>query len=74
MKDVFINDKEYQSIPVIKLTSTKLEGSISSVDSSGKINDFITKNEFSKNQKEVIKNLLIEANENKFLVTIENAE
>ena len=73
LKDVFINDKVYQPIPVIKLTSTKLKGLISSVDSSDKINAFISKNDFSKNQKEMIKDLIIEANENKFLVNIENA-
>ncbi|MBU4444521.1 hypothetical protein KJ656_05495, partial [bacterium] len=72
--DVCINDKEYQPVPVIKLTSTNLKGSISSADNSDKINDFISNNIFSNNQKELIENLLNEANENNFLVIIENAD
>ena len=71
--DLFINDKEYQPVPVIKLTSIYLKGSISSADNSDKINDFISNNNFSNSQKELIENLLHEANENKFLITIENA-
>ncbi len=73
LKDVDINGKEYQPVPIIKLTSTKLKDSISSADSSDKINNFISENKFSKNQKESLKNLLNEATENNFSVTIENA-
>jgi len=71
--DVFINDKEYQPVPVIKLTSIYLKGGISSADNSDKINDFISNNNFSNSQRELIERLLNEANENEFLVTIENA-
>ncbi len=71
--DVFINDKEYHPVPVIKLTSIYLKGSISSADNSDKINDFISTNNFSNSQKELIESLLNEANENTFLITIENA-
>ncbi len=73
LKDVFINNKKYQPIPVIKLTSTKLKGNISSIDCLGKKKDYISKNKFSKNQKEIITNLFIEANQNEFLVTIEKS-
>ena len=73
LKDVYINEKEYQPVSVIKLTSTKLEGRISSADSSDKIKNFISENDFSNNQKELIGNLLDEANENNFLVIIEKA-
>ena len=73
LKDVYINKKEYQPVPVIKLTSTKLGSCISSADSSNKIKIFISENDFSNNQKELIESLLDEANENDFLVTIEKA-
>lgn len=74
LKDVFINERKYQPIPVIKLTSANLKGSISSVDSSDKINNFISKHAFSKKQKEMIADLFIESNKNEFLVIIEKAE
>lgn len=73
LKDVFINKNEYQPVPVIKLTSAKLKGNITSKDSAVKINNFISKNEFLKNQKELINNLFIEANKNNFLINIEKA-
>ena len=73
LKNVFIQGKKYKPVPVIRLTSTKLNGSISSSQSSNKIKDFISNNKFSNNQKELIKNLLSEANKNKFSAIIENA-
>jgi len=73
LEDVYINEIEYQPVPVIKLTSTELQGSISSADSSEKIKCFILENDFSNNQKDLIKNLFNEGKENKFLVTIEKA-
>ncbi|MCK4664021.1 MAG: hypothetical protein KAT68_14225 [Bacteroidales bacterium] len=74
LKEVYINGKEYQPVPVIKLTSTKLKSSIFSTDSSVKINKFILKHNFSKKQQELIANLFIEANKNDFIVNIEKAE
>jgi hypothetical protein len=74
LKEVFINDNEYQQIPVLKLTSTKLKYNISSIDSLDKINDFILKHKFSKKQTELIIDLFVEANENNFLVTVEKAK
>jgi hypothetical protein len=74
LKEVKVNGIEYKPIPVIKLTSTKLEGSILSSDNAGKINSFISKQNFSKRQKAVIENLFIEAKENNFLINIEKAE
>jgi hypothetical protein len=73
LKDIYINEKKYQSIPVIKLTSTKLRDSILSTDNSDKIKNFLSENDFSNNQKELIENLLDEAIENNFLVIIEKA-
>jgi len=71
LKEVFINGKEYQAIPVLKLTSTMLKGNISSVDKSDKINKFILMHKFSKRQEELIIGLFSEADKNNFLVTLE---
>ena len=64
---------EYIPIPVIKLTATKLKESIWSTDNFD-IQEFISKQNFSKNQKDIIEKLFIEAKENNFLVNIEKAE
>jgi len=74
LKEVKINGVEYNPIPIIKLTSTKLKGSILSSDNTDKISSFISKQPFSKKQKSIIENLLIEAKENNLLINIEKAE
>jgi len=74
LKEVKVDGIEYKPIPVIKLTSTKLEGSILSSDNPDKIDDFISNQDFSTKQKTVIKNLFAEAKENYFLINIEKAE
>ncbi len=74
LKEVKVNDMEYEPIPVIKLTSTKLQGSMWSNDKPDTINEFIVNQNFSKNQKSLIEKLLIEAKENNFLINIEKAE
>ena len=74
LKEVKVNGIEYKPIPVIKLTSIKLQGSVLSSDNTDKINSFISKQKFSKMQKSVIENLFIEAKENNLLINIEKAE
>lgn len=74
LKEVKIDGVEYKPIPVIKLTSSKLDGSILSSDNADKINKFISNQKFSKKQKSVIENLFIEAKENDLLINIEKAE
>ncbi len=67
LKDVLINGKKYDAIPVIKLTSSKLTNKI--VQS--KIEDNTALNN---KQKELITKLFEEAHENNFEVIIEKAE
>ena len=74
LKEVFIINKEYKAIPVIKLTSTILTSSISSNSNSAKITEFITQHDFSKNHKEIIEKLFDEVEKNNFLAIIEKAE
>lgn len=73
LKEVYIHDSKFKSVPVIKLTSTKLKGSIKSSQSDNKIHQYISMQEFSKSQIETIEKLLKEAKVNNFLVHIENA-
>ncbi|MEZ4907838.1 MAG: hypothetical protein R2771_09435 [Saprospiraceae bacterium] len=74
LKEVKINDIVFNSIPVIKLTSTKINGSIQSTDKKDKIDNFIANQTYTKRQKEIIKNIFIEAKENNFLIFIEHAK
>ena len=74
LKEVKINGIEYKPIPVIKLTSTKLEGSVLSSDNDDKIKKIISNQNFSQQQKVIIENLFVEAKENNFLVNIEKAK
>jgi len=74
LKEVEVDCVEYKPIPIIKLTSTKLKGSVLASDNADEINNFISNQNFSKQQKEVIENLFIEAKENNFLINIEKAE
>ncbi len=74
LKEVKVNSTKYKSIPVLKLSSTKLKGSILSSDNADKINNFISSQDFSKNQKKLIEKLLLEAKTNNFLINIEKAD
>jgi len=67
LKNLSVNDKEYDAIPVLKLTSSKLTNDIY-------LTDFETNLELSHRQKEMLKRLFDEANENNFKILIEKAE
>ena len=66
LKNVSVNDKKYTAIPVLKLTSSKLTKHIYQTE-------IDTNTELNKRQKEILKKLFNEANENKFKVIIEKA-
>jgi len=74
LKEVKIDGVEYNPIPIIRLTSTKLQGSILSSGNTDKIRDFISKQTFSKKQKDIVENLFVEAKENNLLINIAKAE
>ncbi len=67
LKNVLINGNNYVAIPVLKLTSSKLTSDISQ-------SEIKTNTDLNKRQKEILKNLFDEANENNFEVIIEKAE
>ena len=67
LKNVSVNGNEYSAIPILKLTSSKLKSNIYQTD-------FYTNTELSIKQKEMLKRLFEEANENNFRIVIEKAE
>ncbi len=74
LKNVQINNNNIETIPVLKLTSSKLVSSISSKNTEKEILDFFIINNFSKEQIEVVKNTFRESNENNFIVLIKKAD
>ncbi len=67
LKNVSIDDKEYTAIPILKLTSSKLTKDIYKTD-------YEINTELNNKQKEMLKRLFGEANENNFEILIEKAE
>jgi hypothetical protein len=70
LKNVTMNDLSYCSIPVLKLTSSKLEGNITSDSEKSLIEDFFINNKLSAKQIHSITILFQECAENNFLVMI----
>jgi len=74
LENVFVNNKKYQTVPVIKLTSTNLEERFSTEENTTEIENYIENSNFTETQKKIVKVLLEEAQENNFNVIIENAK
>ncbi len=72
LKNLTVNDKSYNSIPVLKLTSSKLTGSLSSNSNDEDKKNFFSHNKLTKNQIIFLKTLFIESKENKFIIILEN--
>ena len=72
LKDVTVDGKKIKCKPILNLTSLKLKGSIQS--DSTELNKFFKANAFNERNKELIKNIFQEANENNFLVRIKRAK
>jgi hypothetical protein len=70
-ENVSIDNNKYKTKPVLKLTSTKLKGCLSSNDGIDENIIFFNKNSLSIKQKELIKKLFAEGRENNFLILIE---
>ena len=74
LKGVSIDGEKMKSISILKLTSSKLTNSITSLSKTNEIINFIKENNFSQKQKDFIENLFKEAKENSFIVKIEYAK
>ncbi len=71
LKNVTVDTNSYNSIPVLKLTSSKLEGSITSDSEKSLINDFYANNKLNQRQINILSLLFQECSENNFIVIIE---
>ena len=71
LTDVKVNDINFTSKPVLKLTSTNISGKITSNNVSSEIEKFKTANSFNENHISIIDNLFAEAQTNQFEVIIE---
>jgi hypothetical protein len=70
-ENVSIGNNKYKTKPVLKLTSTKLKGRLSSNDGIDESTIFFNKNSLNIKQKELIKMLFAEGRENNFIILIE---
>jgi len=73
LKDMEANNLKYNSKPVLRLTSSKLSGKITSKDNDKKIGPFVKINKLSKKNEDSITLLFREAKENNLDVIIEEA-
>ncbi len=66
LTEIKIGDKNYEALPVLKLTSTKLTGSLTE-------NNYMDYSELRVNEKSLLEKLFDEAKENNFRILIEKA-
>ncbi|MEZ5025363.1 MAG: hypothetical protein R2739_02190 [Chitinophagales bacterium] len=71
LSEVTINGKKLKSEAVLKLTSTKLIGAISSTNTKKEIVNFFTENNFSTNQIKLVETIFAEAKQNNFIIKIQ---
>jgi hypothetical protein len=72
LENVTIDDKPLKSVPILKLTSGKILGVINSDSNSELLESFYGVNNFSKRQREFLKDLFNEAKANNFTVSLGN--
>lgn len=73
LSSVFLNEIEYSITPVLSLTSIHLKSSIISNYRNINIKDFISRNNLSANQVELLNILIEESQKNKFVLEIKKA-
>lgn len=71
LEEVEVNGEGFNVVPVLKLTSEKISGSIRDTSSPKDLETFFAENSFSARQKQNIKELFKEAKKNHFNVVIE---
>ena len=70
LENVNIDDKRFVSLPVLRLTSEKITGEISTETNPEELEYFFRENNLNKRQKEFLRNLFLEARENNFKVSL----
>ncbi len=71
LSNIQIDNKKYNVLPVLKLTSSKLIGNINLNSNASDLNKFLQMNSFSERQEYIVKSLFKEAKRNNFSVVIE---
>lgn len=71
IENLKVNGIKYSHHPVLKLTSEKIYGTISSEDNQDQINVFFKNNFYNQKQKDLVTSIFKEGIENKFLILIE---
>lgn len=72
LENVSIDDKLFSSLPILRLTSEKITGKVSSDVELGTQENFFRINNFNKRQIEFLQSLFAEAKVNNFTVSLEN--
>lgn len=71
LENIKVNNKTYSHIPVLKLTSENIIGTISSIYNKDKMNVFFKNNQFNQKLKDLVMSVFKEGIDNKFLIIIE---
>lgn len=74
LEKVIIEGKEYEAIPVLNLTSTKLIGEVKSDETQSKLDKFLEENKFIALQKKFVVELFLEAKANNYRVILQNGK
>ncbi len=72
LENVKVNNKIYRSKPVLKLTSSKLDGNITTNSTQNEIAKFFITNDLKEKERIIVKKLFEESRINNFLCSIEN--
>lgn len=70
LENVYVEGNLYKSFPVLRLTSEKIAGEISSNSAEEECENFFRINNFNKRQTDLMKNLVAEAKVNSFIVSL----
>lgn len=74
LKNVLVDQINYDTVPILKLSSSLIKGNISSKSNQNQIVDFIHNNQLNNRQKEIIDSLFKESQVNNFVVVIEGVK
>ncbi len=70
LSSVTVNKKKMKCVAVLKITSSKLQGSLTSADKKTDISAYFKKNKFTISQTKLIEDVFKEANHNNFVVKL----
>ncbi|OOP55841.1 MAG: hypothetical protein AYP45_12485 [Candidatus Brocadia carolinensis] len=71
LENIEVNDEKYSHLPVLKLTSENISGTVSSTDNHEQIKTFFENNHFNKKQKDLVESVFKEGIRNNILIIIE---